>query len=148
MDSSHYRTARQIVQLGNIITWLHNQKMQSKGLTSSQSDIIRYLLHHQDEEVTAGNLMEKLGLSQSTIAGLLKRLEEKELISRYTDGSDGRRSVIQLTSEGLALEEYLQGIAMQTGNIMLNGMSDEEQNEFSRLLHTALTNMNAVRGLN
>jgi MarR family multiple gene transcriptional regulator MgrA len=122
--------------------------MQSKGLTSSQSDIIRYLLHHQDEEVTAGNLMEKLGLSQSTIAGLLKRLEEKELISRYTDGSDGRRSVIQLTSTGLALEEYLQGIAVQTGNIMLNGMSDEEQNEFSRLLHTALTNMNAVRGLN
>lgn len=148
MDSSHYRTARQIVQLGNIITWLHNQKMQSKGLTSSQSDIIRYLLHHQDEEVTAGNLMEKLGLSQSTIAGLLKRLEEKGLISRYTDGSDGRRSVIQLTSTGLALEEYLQGIAVQTGNIMLNGMSDEEQNEFSRLLHTALTNMNAVRGLN
>jgi hypothetical protein len=46
------------------------------------------------------------------------------------------------------LEEYLQGIAVQTGNIMLNGMSDEEQNEFSRLLHTALTNMNAVRGLN
>jgi MarR family multiple gene transcriptional regulator MgrA len=92
--------------------------------------------------------MEKLGLSQSTIAGLLKRLEEKGLISRYTDGSDGRRSVIQLTSTGLALEEYLQGIAVQTGNIMLNGMSDEEQNEFSRLLHTALTNMNAVRGLN
>ena len=141
----HYKTAGHIIQLGNALAWFRNQKMQSKGLTSSQSDAIRFILRHQDEEITAGDLMEHLGLSQSTVAGLLKRLEEKGLIERRTDGSDGRKSVIQPTQEGILLEEYLKDIAFQTENILLQGMSESAQAEFDRLLQIALDNMNAVR---
>ena len=141
----HYKTAGQIIQLGNALAWFRNQKMQSKGLTYSQSDAIRYILRHRDEGITAGTLMEQLRLSQSTIAGLLKRLEEKNLIERRTANDDGRKSIIQPTQEGLALEEYLKEIAIQVEHILLQGMSKAEQAEFNRLLDTALVNMNSVR---
>lgn len=141
----NYKTAGQIIQLGNALAWFRNQKMQSKGLTSSQSEAILYILRHQDEGITAGTLMEQLRLSQSTIAGLLKRLEEKNLIERRTADDDGRKSIIQPTQEGLALEEYLKKIAIQVEHILLQGMSKAEQAEFNRLLDAALVNMDSAR---
>lgn len=89
--------------------------------------------------------MEQLGLSQSTMAGIIKRLENKNLITRQTDIKDARKSILQPTKEGLALEEYLQETALQTEMILLQGMTGKEQAEFYRLLQIALDNMNRVR---
>lgn len=89
--------------------------------------------------------MEQLELSQSTVAGILKRLHAKGLICRQTDRQDARREFVGLTEQALALEDSLQGIAYKTEHILLQRMSEEEQTEFYRLLHIALENMNAVR---
>ena len=140
-----YKTGRLLVQLGNAVSWFRNQKMQSIDLTSSQSEVIRYMLLHQDACVTAGDLMVQLGLSQSTVAGILKRLEKKSLLIRQTDMADARRSRILLTKEGLALERNLKEIAFQTEEILLQGMTEEEQAQFNRLLQVALENMSAYR---
>lgn len=140
-----YRTGRLLVQLGNAVSWFRNQKMQGIGLTSSQSEVIRYVLKHPDERLTAGDLMAQLGLSQSTMAGILKRLEKKSLLMRQSDESDARISRILLTEKGLALEGDLLKVAAQTEEILLQGMTDAEQAEFNRLLQMALENMHSFR---
>ena len=91
MDSAQFKTDSLIVRLGNVVAWLRNQRMQRRGITSTQSDVIRYLLKHQDQPVAAGDLMAQLGLSPSTMAGILKRLELKDLIVRRPDPRDARR---------------------------------------------------------
>ena len=145
MRTPKYRTGRLLVQLGNGVSWFRNQKMQGMGLTSSQSEVIRYMLKHRDKRLTAGDLMAQLGLSQSTVAGILKRLEKKSLLVRQADETDARRSVILLTEEGLAMEEDLLRVAVQTEEILLKGMTEEEQAQFNHLLQTALDNMQAFR---
>lgn len=145
MRAPKYRTGRLLVQLGNSVSWFRNQKMQRMELTSSQSEVIRYMLKHRTERLTAGDLMVQLGLSQSTVAGILKRLEKKSLLLRQTDESDARRSCILLTEQGLALENDLKEVAAQTEEILLQGMTDDEQAEFNRLLQLALDNMHAFR---
>ena len=90
--------------------------------------------------------MTQLGLSQSTVAGILKRLEKKSLLIRQADEQDARKSRILLTAEGLALEETLKVIAAQTEDILLQGMTDDEQAQLNRLLQVALDNIGALRG--
>lgn len=145
MNPNEYKTSGQMIRLSNALIWFRNQELQLHDLTSSQFEVIRYLLTHREEPATAGTLMGQLALSQSTVAGILKRLHAKGLIRRQTDTQDARREFVELTDKGLALEEPLQGIAYKTEKILLQGMSETEQAEFYRLLHLALENMNAVR---
>ena len=74
-DANQYKTASTIVRLGNAVTYYRNVKMQEFGLTSAQGDVIRGILH--EPGITATQLKRKLGLSQSTVAGILERLEKK-----------------------------------------------------------------------
>lgn len=145
MDTNQFKTASLIVRLGNMVAWLRNRRMQQRDITSSQSDVIRYLLKHQDRPVSAGDLMKHLSLSPSTMAGILKRLEGKALIARTPDEADARKVIITLTREGLALEDYLKENAAQTEKLLLQGMTQAEQDEFYRLLTIALRNANAVK---
>ncbi|MDR3766395.1 MAG: MarR family transcriptional regulator [Butyricicoccus sp.] len=145
MDANQFRTASLIVRLGNVVAWLRNQHMQQRDITSTQSDVIRYILKHRDGPVSAGDLMKQLSLSPSTMAGLLKRLEHKGLIRRETDQQDARKIIITPTKEGLALEDYLKENAARTEEILLRGMTKAEQDEFYRLLRIALQNADAVK---
>ena len=145
VEAAQFKTASLIVRLGNVVAWLRNQRMQKRDITSTQSDVIRYILKHRQEPVSAGDLMKEFSLSPSTMAGILKRLENKALIARRTDEQDARKILITPTEEGLALEDYLKETAVQTEEILLRGMSEAEQAEFYRLLQIALRNANAVK---
>lgn len=118
MDANQFKPASLILRPGNVVAWLHNQRMQQ---------------------------MEPLNLPPSTKAGILKRLENKSLIIRKTDEKDGRNVVITPTKESLAHEDYLKKTAAQTEEILLQRMTKAEQNEFYRLLKIALENANAVK---
>lgn len=63
MDSNQFKTASLIVRPGNVVAWLRNQRMQQKDITSRRSDVIRYILKHREQSISAGDLMERLSLS-------------------------------------------------------------------------------------
>ena len=98
-----------------------------------------------EKELTAMDVMDNLQLSQSTVAGIMKRLEMKGLIERKTAKQDNRKSIIYPTSKGLQLETVLKEKAVETEAILLQGMSKKEQVEFNRLLQKALDNINIER---
>lgn len=146
IQKSQFQTATRVVQLGNAVTWIRNQKSQFMGLTAAQGEAITYILkNYEDKELTANNLIKDLRLSQSTMAGIISRLEAKGLIFRKTDENDSRKSIIYPTKKGLELEEILKAKAVETEAILLQGMSYEEQAELNRLLQIVLNNVNIVR---
>lgn len=134
-----------MVQLGNAVTWVRNQKMQVMGLTSSQSEVICYVLKHRDESITASDLMAQMNLSKPTVSGIIKQLEKKALINRKPHHKDGRKIIITPTERCFELEEYLCNISMQTDDTILQDMSEEEKTQFNRLLQTALKNLQTFR---
>ena len=89
--------------------------------------------------------MKYLQLSQSTVAGIIQRLEQKELIERTVSETDARKSIIRPTIKGLELEETLKQSAVETEALLLDGMTKEEQELFNHLLQKALDNMNAAK---
>ena len=116
------------------------------GLTSTQSEAIRYILkNYREKSLSAADLMKYLQLSQSTVAGIIQRLEQKELIERTVSETDARKSIIRPTIKGLELEEALKQSAVETEALLLDGMTKEEQELFNHLLQKALDNMNAAK---
>lgn len=142
IDPKNFKNAKLLVHLGNAIVSLRNEKMKELDLTSSQSDVIVYLLRNTDRKVSTKELLDDLSLSPSTMAGILKRLEQKNLISRETDSKDSRKILISLTEQGIATENHLRINALKTENVITKGMSETEINEFNRLLNIAVENVN------
>lgn len=143
---SQFQTATRAIQLGNAVSYIKNRSTQLMGLTSTQSEAIRYILkNYSEKSLSAANLMEYLQLSQSTVTGIIQRLEEKELIERTVSKADTRKNIIMPTAKGLELEESLKQSAVETEAILLDGMTKEEQEQFNYLLQKALDNMNAAK---
>ena len=143
INHAQFKTASLIVKLGNAVTYYRNLKMENIGLTSQQSDALIAIF--RNPEITASQLKEHLGLSQSTVAGIIARLESKGLIEKCSVEGDARKAVLVPTEQGRSLEEPLKEIALDTQQFLIDGMSETEQTEFSRLLDIALNNMNRVR---
>ena len=143
IEAFQYKTASTLVRLGNAVTYYRNIKMQEYGLTSAQGDVIRAILH--EPGITAAELKKKLGLSQSTVAGILERLENKGLLAKKLVDGDARKMSLGPTARGLELEEMLKQTALDTQQRVTEGMSPEEQTEFDRLLEMALAHMSAIR---
>ena len=143
IQNKQFKAASLIVKLGNAVTYYRNMKMEGIDLTSQQSDALIATLRNPG--ITASQLTEQLGLSQSTVAGIISRLEAKGLIEKKSDEEDARKSILLPTQQGLKLEEPLKEIALDTQQFLVEGMNEAEQAEFMRLLGIALDNMNRVR---
>lgn len=143
IERIQYKTASTLIRLGNAVTYYRNIKLKSLGLTSVQGDALRLIL--RSPGVTAPRLKQQLGLSQSTVAGILARLESKKLIRKDTDEGDARKVPLYPTEEGLLLDNNLKETALKTQSYLTSGMTALEQAEFDRLLDIALNNMNAMR---
>ncbi len=143
IEVSQFKTATRLVQLGNAVTYFRNIKEKEIGLTSVQSDAMRAIL--ENPGITASLLREKMRLSQSTMAGILSRLERKGIILKSADENDGRKTILSATKLGGELATALKITALETQRELTEGMSDEEKREFDRLLQMALDNMHAIR---
>lgn len=143
IQSHQFKAASLIVNLGNAVTYYRNIKMKDIDLTSVQSDAMIAVLRNPG--ITASQLKEHLRLSQSTVAGIIARLESKGLIAKTIDKDDARKAILTPTKQGLLLEGHLKEIALETQKSLVNGMNEQEQEEFMRLLQIALDNMNSVR---
>lgn len=71
------------------------------GITGPQRLVLRIVGHHG--RIAAGELAEVLHIHPSSLTGMLKRLEQAELIRRESDPLDRRRALFELTRRGQRL---------------------------------------------
>jgi MarR family transcriptional regulator, organic hydroperoxide resistance regulator len=76
-----------------------SKRMASRlGMTGPQRLVVRMV--GRFPMISAGELAEILHLHPSTLTGILRRLEQKKLLLRRRDPSDGRRAVLELSPIG------------------------------------------------
>lgn len=132
VELNQFKTASLLVKLGNAVTYYRNKKMENIDLTSIQSDVFIDIIRNPG--ITASELKDHVQLSQSTVAGIIARLESKLLISKVSDSNDARKVFLYPSQQGLELEEPLKESALKTQLFLVEGMSETEQSEFTRLL--------------
>ena len=106
--------------------------------------MIRAILH--EPGITAAELRKKLGLSQSTVAGILERLAHKGLLEKTLVDGDARKMSLRPTlPAGWSWKPCSGRRRWKRRSGVMEGMTPDEQKEFDRLLEIALAHMTAVR---
>ena len=122
-----------VYAVSRLITKAYQPLLQALGLTYPQ--YLVFLLLWEHEQLTVKELGEKLLLDSGTLTPLLKRMEQKQWLSRRRDPRDERSVVIALLPAGRALETQAEQIPTQ----MLDKMQMSEAEILS--LRTHLTHL-------
>lgn len=93
------------------------------GITGPQRLVLRLIGHHG--RISAGELAEVLHIHPSSLTGMLRRLEQAEMIRRESDPFDRRRALLELTRRGIRLNDQREGTIEAVVEAALSRMSHE-----------------------
>ena len=136
------------VLIGFLIKQIHiafetrcHKNLQRYNLTPSQMDVLLYLKKHEEDTLTQRDLEIGLTIKNPTVTGLLNRLEEKGFITREQNLNDKRSKFIKMTdkSERVLEDAYL--YIQELDAKMLNGISEEEQEQLFKHIYKILDNL-------
>ena len=113
-------------------------------VTPAQVHVLHYL-YHQENRAPQCEVIEHLRVKPSTAGGILDRMEEKGLVERSADSSDGRKKYVALTEKGEKLQKQLKQAFIDTEQMLTSGFAAEEQEMLFLLLHRVIQNMEEDR---
>ena len=120
-----------------------NQYFEQHNLTSSQGDILLFLggAYYHQRDVNQKNIEEHFHLTNPTVTGLLKRLEEKGFIDRKKSETDGRQKLISLTDQSIQVLEDFQAHKETIDQKLLQGIDGDEHALIIKQLKKLLRNL-------
>ena len=134
--------------IGKLIKQLHialennfNKFSKKYKLTSSQMDILIFLLHNENKIINQRDIEIFLSLSNPTIAGTLLRLEKKGFIIRKISSKDKRYKEIYLTDKSRELKDIIFKEIRDNDNKMFSNMSEEEKENLKNIITKILNNI-------
>lgn len=134
--------------IGKLIKQLHialennfNKFSKKYKLTSSQMDILIFLLHNENKIANQRDIENFLSLSNPTIAGTLLRLEKKGFIIRKISSKDKRYKEIYLTDKSRELKDIIFKYIRDNDNKMFSNMSEEEKENLKNIITKILNNI-------
>lgn len=136
------------VPSGQLIKLLHdrlekqaNNTLRGKDLTMMQVAVLMELQEAEQKQRSMKKLERKFCVAQSTVAGIISRLEQKGFVEAFGDASDKRIKVVHITPAGEACCREAVGFMAEAEQILLHGFSEEEKAVFNQLLARAAKNM-------
>lgn len=94
----------------------------------------------QQPKLNAQQISTVTGRAKTSIAGAVKQLQRKKLITRMTDTSDTRRRVLHLTNAGRSLYKSIISGFIARESDMLAGLDAGERRTLLRLLDKIIKN--------
>jgi DNA-binding MarR family transcriptional regulator len=110
------------------------------GVTTTQYGVLVIL--RAFEGLDQISLSKKVGLDRSTTGLVIKKLEHDGLVVRIEDPEDRRRKIIVLTAKGERKLESLRPAAARAQETALSAFSQEEGEQFLRLLEKFVSRFN------
>ena len=107
-----------------------NQNLQALNLTMQQNRVLILLAHAQERTLSLKALEEHFGAAQSTVAGLVSRLEKKGLVEAVTSPADRRIKLARLTEEGVRLHAQSRQMLVDSEARLTANLSPEEREIF------------------
>ena len=115
-------------------------------VTPAQVHVLHYL-HHHDNQAPQGDVTAHLKVKPSTANGILDRMEEKGLLRRTISETDARNRLSTLTEKGAALQADCRRLFMETEELMLGNLTEEERAALFGLLRRVTINLEEDRKL-
>lgn len=109
-----------------------NNKLRQKDLSFSQAIILVKISESTEGELSLKELEKKFAVAQSTMFGVIVRLEKKELVQTYL--LENKTKVAKITEKGKTLIGFIIDSIHSTENDLFKNFSDEEKFTFIELL--------------
>lgn len=112
------------------------------GISGAQGMILDYILIESvNHPIYQKDVEKEFGLRPSTATGVLNDLEQKGMILREADPQDGRRKKIVFTQQAKAISQKMRKQILESEEILLNGISQEEIRMFMDISGRMLQNL-------
>lgn len=116
------------------------------GIGSAQGKILNYVLVESEaHSVYQKDLEREFGLRPSMVTEMLNALEQKKLIQRVSDEWDGRYKKIIFTEKARSMKDRIRQEVEETEHLLLQGITEQEKQEFLRIAGKMLQNLEAER---
>lgn len=137
---------RVLVLMGTLFNMqkaLFDRGMREMGLTHSQVMVMAYLYKNRDcgRELTSHELERVFHVSNPTMSGILKRLENKGKIKRLPGKNDKRSKQLLLEEDTDRFFQKLDSQVKTARKALFQGISEEELCETETILKKLLHNM-------
>ncbi len=116
-----------IKRIDNALEKEANSNLQMLNLTMQQNRVLIQLAHAPENTLSLKALEERFGAAQSTVAGLVSRLEKKGLVEAQSDPADKRVKLVRLTEEGQNLHAQSHQRVVESEERLTRLLSEEEK---------------------
>lgn len=123
-----------IKRIGNALAKEAAHNMQTHALTMQQAHVLVMLRHAPEGSLTLKELEEQFCAAQSTVAGLVTRLEKKGLVEGFADPGDKRVKRVRLTEAGLNMHQTCRQDVLDSEKRLVGQLTEAEQASFLALL--------------
>ncbi len=117
-----------VIELCRYVGMLYKHTMakgfEKHGITAPQGMIIGILSHSGQRKIS--ELSEKMGLTNSTVSGIVDRLEQQNIVERIRCKEDRRVVYVRLTPEYKGLHQDFHKKAEQSVSDILSKATQEE----------------------
>lgn len=96
------------------------------GLTTAQSDLLRYLSLRGDEQTTVQDIGLHFHLKHPTVVGILRRLEEKGFVTTAVSERDHRCRIVRATAKAGEVSRIMEQTRAELDERSARGFSEEE----------------------
>ncbi|MGI6108704.1 MAG: MarR family winged helix-turn-helix transcriptional regulator [Eubacteriaceae bacterium] len=111
-----------------------NNQLRKDELTMSQMRFLGYLNEQMDRKVPLKELESEFEVAQSTVAGIISRLEKKEFVITEQNENDARAKNVYLSEKGQDLIADAEVYRIQSEDMLTAPLTEEETGELKRLL--------------
>lgn len=118
-----------------------NNGMRDLGMTVTQFGLLVELHRAPEGQRTLKELEQRLHVAQSTVVGIVSRLEQKGLVSGHGDPEDRRVKWVRITEDGQNLIEHASRNRDEAEDRLLSCLTETERDFFLTLLRKVRDNM-------
>lgn len=114
-----------------------SESLSQYGITPGQYGVLACLW--KDETLSPKEIATILRVENSTISGVLDRMQKRGLIDRVLNPNNRRSITVKATKEGMALKEPVMKTIDELNDLVLRDFSPQEREEFigyiKRIIH-------------
>nr|WP_319389378.1 MarR family transcriptional regulator [uncultured Cohaesibacter sp.] len=113
-------------QINDKLSQYMNNELHPFGLTNTQAKFLRFLHVRKGMDTSQKDIEDHFGIAHSTVIGVLKRLEQKDLVAFVQDPEDRRKKLVVLQPAEEKIHEQVQVAKKHIDQLMIRGMSPEQ----------------------
>ncbi len=94
---------------------------------------VKLLTESPEKKLTAGDMSQAMRVSTARVAVLLQKMESRGLISKESDKTDGRVTIVRLTGDGEKFAETMRRTAIERISMVIDKLGEEKFLQFASL---------------